>query len=79
MQQIDMPYRHGIMHGMDLGYDNKIVAAKTWATLFSLRDWAIKVEKGATEASTLEKTLNIADLAHQIKKNQKRRIPKNPI
>lgn len=70
MQQIDMPYRHGIMHGMDLGYDNKIVAAKTWATLFSLRDWAIKVEKGATEASSPEKPLNIADLVHQIQKNQ---------
>ena len=69
-QQIDMPYRHGIMHGMDLGYDNKIVAAKTWATLFSLRDWAIKVEKGATEASSPEKPLNIADLVRQIKKNQ---------
>jgi len=70
MQQIDMPYRHGIMHGMDLGYDNKIVAAKTWATLFSLRDWAIKVEKGASEASSPEKPLNMADLVHQIQKNQ---------
>lgn len=73
MQQIDMPYRHGIMHGMDLGYDNKIVAAKTWATLFSLRDWAIKVEKGVTEASSPEKPLNLADLAHQIQKNQEDR------
>jgi len=69
-QQIDIPYRHGIMHGMDLGYDNKIVAAKTWAALFSLRDWAIKVEKGAIEPVSPEKTPGITDLVHQIQKNQ---------
>jgi hypothetical protein len=45
-QQVDMPYWHGIMHGMDLGYDNKIVAAKTWAALFSLRDWAKRWKRG---------------------------------
>jgi len=69
-QQIDIPYRHGIMHGMDLGYDNRIVAAKTWAALFSLRDWAIKAEKGTFEHPSAEKPPNIADLVHQIQKNQ---------
>jgi len=69
-QQIDIPYRHGIMHGMDLGYDNKIVSAKTWAALFSLRDWAIKVEKGAIGPVSPEKTPGITDLVHQIQKNQ---------
>lgn len=68
-QQIDLPYRHGIMHGMDLGYDNKIVAAKTWAVLFSLRDWALKVEKGTIEPPSPEKPPKITDLVHQIKKN----------
>lgn len=45
-EQITIPYRHGIMHGMDLGYDNQMVAAKTWAALFSAREWAIKAEQG---------------------------------
>ena len=45
-EQITIPYRNGILHGMDLGYDNKIVAAKTWAALFATRDWALKAEKG---------------------------------
>lgn len=45
-EEISIPYRHGIMHGMDLGFDNQIVAAKTWAALFALREWAIKVLKG---------------------------------
>jgi hypothetical protein len=76
-QQISIPYRNGIMHGTDLGYDNKIVAAKTWALLFSLRDWAIKAERGAIEKPlSAEKTTTPLDLIHIIKKNQedKRRL-----
>ena len=45
-EAISIPYRNGIIHGMDLGYDNKTVAAKTWAGLFATRDWAVKAEKG---------------------------------
>jgi len=48
-ERITVPYRHGIMHGMDLGYDNKIVAAKCWATLLSIRTWAIKSERKELE------------------------------
>lgn len=44
-EEIQIPYRHGIVHGMDLGYNNKYVAAKCWAALFAVRDWAIKVAK----------------------------------
>lgn len=44
-EKITIPYRHGILHGMDLGYANKIVAAKTWAALFAVRDWAEKVTR----------------------------------
>ena len=39
-EKITSPYRNGILHGMDLGYDNKVVAAKTWGALFALREWA---------------------------------------
>lgn len=70
MDQISIPYRNGIMHGMDLGFDNKMVAAKTWAALFALRDWAIKAEKGAIEPPPLEKPLELSDLVQQIRKNQ---------
>jgi hypothetical protein len=44
--EIYLPYRHGILHGRDLGYDNKITALKTWATLFALGDWARAVKSG---------------------------------
>jgi hypothetical protein len=46
---ITIPYRHGIMHGIDLGYANKMVAAKTWALLFAVGEWAIKAERGLLE------------------------------
>ncbi|MFZ2471606.1 MAG: hypothetical protein WAW52_06645 [Methanothrix sp.] len=69
-QQIFKPYRNGIMHGMDLGYDNKMVAAKTWAALFALRDWAIKTEEGAIEQPPPDKPLELSDLIHQIRENQ---------
>ena len=38
---IDLPYRNGILHGMDLGYDNYNVAAKCWHFLFVIRDWIL--------------------------------------
>jgi hypothetical protein len=40
---IFIPYRHGILHGRELAFDNKLVAAKVWAALFAARDWAIAV------------------------------------
>lgn len=33
-------YRHGIMHGTIINYDNIIVATKAWNLLFSVLDWA---------------------------------------
>ena len=57
---ISIPYRNGILHGQDLGFDNKLVAAKTWALLFSLRNWACAAEgKPQTETKappTLKET-----------------------
>lgn len=51
---IDMPYRNGIMHGNELGYDNYKVAAKSWHFLFVIRDWIISKR---TEPNRLEKYL----------------------
>jgi hypothetical protein len=38
-EPIRLPYRNGILHGMDLGYDNEIVSAKCWCFLFVIADW----------------------------------------
>jgi hypothetical protein len=49
-EPIDVPFRNGIMHGIDLGYANRTVAAKTWAALFAVREWAIRAEAGQLAA-----------------------------
>jgi hypothetical protein len=49
-EPIAIPFRNGILHGMDLAYDNKAVAAKCWAALFATRHWAARAERGQLEA-----------------------------
>ena len=38
---LDLPLRHGILHGRSLGYANKKVCAKAWLLMMALVDWAI--------------------------------------
>ena len=45
-EPISIPYRHGILHGRELAFDNKLVAAKVWAALFAARDWAVSMADG---------------------------------
>jgi len=68
-EQITIPYRHGIMHGMDLGYDNRIVAAKTWAALFATRDWALKAERGLLTSPPEEPQKTWREIIQQIREN----------
>lgn len=51
-EPIELPYRHGILHGRDLGYDNRLVATKAWAALFAVRDWAGLAEGKQLDAPT---------------------------
>lgn len=67
---ITLPYRHGILHGMDLGYDNRIVAAKTWAALFAVRDWALKVEQGLLAAPPSQPSKTWGDIAQKLRDNE---------
>lgn len=83
--QITIPYRNGILHGMDLGYDNKTVAAKSWAALFAAREWALKAEHGlleeqseAPKKSWKELFRNINEL-NKVKKYQNEWIPRECI
>jgi hypothetical protein len=45
-EQLSLPYRHGILHGRDLGYANKMVAAKGWAALAAIAEWALHLRDG---------------------------------
>lgn len=69
-EQITVPFRNGILHGMDLGYDNKIVAAKSWAALFAARDWALKAERGLLTAPPQEPKKTWREIFKQLRDNE---------
>jgi hypothetical protein len=69
-EPITIPYRNGIMHGMDLEYDNKMIAAKAWAALFAVRDWALKAEAGLLEAPPEEPQKTWNEIFQQLRENQ---------
>jgi hypothetical protein len=64
-ESISIPYRNGILHGRELAFDNKIVAAKCWAALFSIRDWAGALADGKAQPKD-EKETSWSELFQQI-------------
>ena len=82
---IDLPYRNGIHHGMDLGYDTRIVAAKCWAVLFASADWARKIEQGGKNAPPPEPEPTLRDALAKVQRNREERtlleawVPRNNI
>lgn len=72
-KRISCPYRHGIMHGRDLAYDNNEVAAKCWCFLFVVHDW---IQSKSTEEKRRAKFIkdttppSLKELAKQMKKTQ---------
>ncbi len=69
IEPIDIPYRNGILHGRDLVYDNKVVAAKTWATLFAVRDWAQSVRDGKKTPPVEEEPKDLHQNLKEIKQS----------
>lgn len=55
-EALTTPYRHGILHGRELAFDNKLVAAKVWAALFATRDWADALISAKSSSSIEEKS-----------------------
>lgn len=84
-EDIEIPYRNGIMHGMDLGYDNELVAAKVWGILFAVAEWAKKAENGELEKPvdesepSLEEALQKWEEVQQDKKAMKKWEPRNVV
>lgn len=66
-ETLSIPYRHGILHGHDLNYDNKMVAAKAWAALFATRDLAIKAERKQRIAPPEQPGKTWKDIFRQVK------------
>jgi hypothetical protein len=70
-EEISLPFRHGILHGRDLGYANKVVTAKCWAALIAIKDWAGAVKQGKKNPPEIdpEPTLmeSLKDLTNSVK------------
>jgi len=71
---LSVPYRNGILHGMDLGYDNKVVAAKCWCFLFVVADWIVAKQSEEDRQAKFEEEGRIApwsELAQRLAENQR--------
>lgn len=69
-EAISVPFRHGILHGRELAFDNRIVAAKTWAALFAIRDWAGALAEGK-KTPTPKQEPSWSELFQSLQKTQK--------
>ena len=92
-EKISIPYRNGILHGRDLGYANKKVAAKAWAAMFAIRDWAVALRKNGkqpqepesksgfidTDSLEIEEQIHIRRLCNQYLDTNKLRLYSNII
>jgi hypothetical protein len=79
-EKITLPYRNGILHGKDLGYDNVIVASKLWSTLFAIGAWAKIIKEGRHIAPEPKRKLsfkeNLAELSKVLNEYQEWQIEK---
>lgn len=68
-ESIDMPYRNGILHGRDLGYDNKITTAKCWLALLAVNEWARALKEGKRNAPEPEMELSFTEELKELQKS----------
>jgi len=75
IEKITLPFRNGILHGKDLGYDNVIVATKLWSTLFAVGAWAKIIVNGKNIAPEPPKKIsfkeNLAEISKILNEYQK--------
>lgn len=69
---ISIPFRHGILHGRELAFDNKLVAAKVWAALFAARDWAVAVADGKKKPKPKEEK-SWSEIFAQLSENKRQK------
>lgn len=62
VSELHAPYRHGIMHGRDLGYANEKVSAKALTALLVLGSWALERDRNGRDAEPPFVPLNPNDI-----------------
>ena len=71
---LTFPYRNGILHGRELGYGNRLIAAKCWSLLTNIADVIKAREEAQTREPEPERSFREA-LARSVEvQKQKRRI-----
>ncbi len=70
-EPLDLPYRNGILHGTDLGYDSYLIAAKCWHFLFVVRDWALSKQSEAKRKADFEEEKKPTPLRESLKQLQR--------
>ncbi|MEM1096897.1 MAG: hypothetical protein AAGJ10_20050 [Bacteroidota bacterium] len=74
LEAITIPYRHGVIHGMDVNFNSRLVAAKTWAAIFAVGEWAYLAQQGALFQPVSEEPKSlvreIREIAEQQAKNE---------
>lgn len=74
IDELKIPFRNGIMHGRDINYANKIVAAKVWSTLFAIGDWARQIQANKKEVlNEKKKEITWKEIFQQLKDNEKQK------
>ncbi|MEH6718096.1 MAG: hypothetical protein V7704_04365 [Aurantimonas endophytica] len=63
-EPVDLPLRHGILHGRSLGYANRTVCGKSWLLMIALVDWAVdkRDEEARRVRDKARKTAGWADI-----------------
>ena len=68
--ELELPLRHGILHGRSLGYANRLVCMKAWLLMIALVDWAYDKtsENERREAQLSRASIGMGELARQRRK-----------
>lgn len=64
---IDIPYRHGILHGRDLNYGNVKVSCKCVALMFAIADWIQMKNSEAYRKEKYNKEINPPPVTESLK------------
>lgn len=66
VEGITIPYRNGILHGMDISYDNVYVATKALAVLFAVAEWIRHYNDESHRKPIVEDNLSLTEVFQSI-------------
>lgn len=68
IEMIEIPYRHGILHGRDLNYGNVKVSCKCVALMFAIADWIQMKNSETSRKEKYEKEINPPPIRESLKR-----------